>query len=261
MKMSFLGSIGHLMAGSGLEELLEVVYAGNTVCHMMSGKAVSRAVRGHMLVDAALNTMLLADAYNVPLPTKDTVEHPPVEMTPAADTEPDEEVPDTQETVTTDLSIASELYDQAMSSNMPMEGLCSADVLVRIQSALNNKKESMHMRTAQLWLQYMDMIDILRNFIKAERTGNWRLHLQCVQDMLPYFATSGHRLYAKSAYVYLQMMTALPETHPDVHKKFEEGFHVVRRSNRYWAGLSTDLIIEQVLMRSVKTHGGLTRGK
>ena len=35
----------------------------------------------------------------------------------------------------------------------------------------------------------------------------------------------------------------------------------MRRSNRYWAGLSTDLIIEQVLMRSVKTHGGLTRGK
>ena len=30
MQMSFLGSIGHLMAGSGLQELLEVVYAGNT---------------------------------------------------------------------------------------------------------------------------------------------------------------------------------------------------------------------------------------
>ena len=140
------------MAGCGLEELLEVVYAVNTVCHMMPGKAVSRAVRGHMLVDAALNTMLLADAYNVPLPIKDTVEQPPVEMTPAADTEPDEEVPDTQETVTTDLSIASELYDQVMSSNMPMEELCSAEVLERIQSALNNKKETMHMRTAQLWL-------------------------------------------------------------------------------------------------------------
>ena len=35
----------------------------------------------------------------------------------------------------------------------------------------------------------------------------------------------------------------------------------MRRSERYWAGLSTDLIIEQVLMRSVKTSGGLTRGK
>ena len=30
MQMSFLGSIGHLMAGSGLQELLEVVYAENT---------------------------------------------------------------------------------------------------------------------------------------------------------------------------------------------------------------------------------------
>ncbi len=33
---------------------------------------------------------------------------------------------------------------------------------------------------------------------------------------------------------------------------------MVRRSNHYWAGLSTDLIIEQVLMRSRKTSGGLT---
>ena len=29
--MGFLGSIGHLMAGSGLQELLETVYAGNSV--------------------------------------------------------------------------------------------------------------------------------------------------------------------------------------------------------------------------------------
>ena len=30
MQMSFLGSTGHLTAGSGLQELLEVVHAGNT---------------------------------------------------------------------------------------------------------------------------------------------------------------------------------------------------------------------------------------
>ena len=76
MEMSFLGSIGHLMAGSGLQELLEVVYASNTVSHMLTGKAVSRAVRGHILVDAALNTILVAHAYNVPVPTKETAEDP-----------------------------------------------------------------------------------------------------------------------------------------------------------------------------------------
>lgn len=31
--------------------------------------------------------------------------------------------------------------------------------------------------------------------------------------------------------------------------------------HRYWSGLSTDLVIEQVLKRSLKTSGGLTRGR
>ena len=47
----------------------------------------------------------------------------------------------------------------------------------------------------------------------------------------------------------------------NVHRDFVSGFHVVRRSDRLWAGLSTDLVIEQVLMRSLKTSGGQTRGR
>ncbi|KAG1663714.1 ERO1-like protein beta [Nymphon striatum] len=56
-------------------------------------------------------------------------------------------------------------------------------------------------------------------------------------------------------------MTKLPETFPEVHRHFSQGLHVVRRSDRLWAGLSADLVIEQVLMRSMKTSGGLTRGR
>ena len=43
--MSFLGAVGDMMSGSGLEELLELVYATNSVAHMMSGKAFARAIR------------------------------------------------------------------------------------------------------------------------------------------------------------------------------------------------------------------------
>lgn len=56
-------------------------------------------------------------------------------------------------------------------------------------------------------------------------------------------------------------MLSLKETNPDVYALFTEGFHVVRRSNRFWAGLSTDLVIEQALMRSIKSTGGMTRGR
>ena len=76
--------------------------------------------------------------------------------------------------------------------------------------------------------------------------------------MLPYLAASGHNHYTKSAWVYLQRMSQLEEQHPDIYQQFQEGLHVVRRSDRLWAGLSTDLLIEQVLMRSMKTSGGLT---
>ena len=47
--MSFMGSIGSMMKGSGLEEALGTVYGQNAVTHMISGKAVSRALRGHFL--------------------------------------------------------------------------------------------------------------------------------------------------------------------------------------------------------------------
>jgi len=53
--MSFLGSIGTIMAASGLDDALKSCFGPVTVKHMLTGKAESRAVRGHFLVDAALH--------------------------------------------------------------------------------------------------------------------------------------------------------------------------------------------------------------
>ncbi|GFR65223.1 hypothetical protein ElyMa_005525300 [Elysia marginata] len=66
-QMNYLGTIGHLMTGSGLRELLEVVYAPDGVVHMLSGKAVARAARGHLLVDSVLNALLASSAFGVDL--------------------------------------------------------------------------------------------------------------------------------------------------------------------------------------------------
>ena len=41
----------------------------------------------------------------------------------------------------------------------------------------------------------------------------------------------------------------------------KQGFHTIRRSNRFWCGLWSDMTIEQVLMRSMKCAGGLTHGR
>ena len=46
-----------------------------------------------------------------------------------------------------------------------------------------------------------------------------------------------------------------------VYTTFLDGNHIVRRSDRFWGGLSTDLIIKQVLMRSVKSVGGMSEAQ
>ena len=76
MEMSFLGSIDNLMTGSGLQEILQVVYASNTGNYVLYGKAVSRALRGHVRVDSALHSILLTNAYNVPLPLENDTNKP-----------------------------------------------------------------------------------------------------------------------------------------------------------------------------------------
>ena len=309
LQMSFLGSIGYLMAGSGLQEALELVFAPNAVIHMLSGKAYDRAVRGHLLVDAALNALLTADAFQRPwiLIHHDAKNEPEdsqghitevtddhntldgssdeemIETTGnrAADIEPDnlqtqafseaETVPDdnlshpafSEARVSTgddDLDVAASFLEKVLDGDiLPEKNVLES--LSRISTKLQKHKEHLSgCRTGRLWLQFLEMVAILRRSVKAERTGNFELQLQCVKDMLPCFAASGHNDYLKSARLYLQQLLELRVTHPDVFQRFMKGHYSIRRSNRYWAGLSSDLVIEQVLMRSLKTNGGLTRG-
>ena len=84
--------------------------------------------------------------------------------------------------------------------------------------------------TAKLWLQYIEYIETLKLFIRAERSGNWSLHLVAVTRMLNLFAATSHINYAKSARLYLQLMLELPKDFPWLHKMFiNQGFHAVRK--------------------------------
>lgn len=260
-QMSFLGCIGRLMSGSGLHELLEVVYAPNSVSHMLSGKAVSRSVRGHLLVDSALNILLTAKAYQTDITplideTKGVEESSEVSSSPensegqSCSKESKHEI-----LLHKDLQTLGTLMKEVLAGKINAQNLESNDVLQRLASQLRSEVDVMkENRTSALWIQYMTMIDILRSFIKAERTGNWWLHLQTLQKMLPYLAASGHNLYTKSVYTYLQKMTSLPTEKPDVYQHFMNGLHVIRRSDRFWAGLSTDLVIEQVRFNFTKKN-------
>ena len=62
--MSFLGSIGCVMEGSGLENALGTVYVPLTVVHMLTGMAYSRATRGHISGSSPLISRLLEEFWS-----------------------------------------------------------------------------------------------------------------------------------------------------------------------------------------------------
>ena len=225
MEMSFLSSIGHLMAGSGIKELFEIIYARKAVKQIMSGKAISRAVCAHLLLDAVLNGLLLYTLVDVPLPCAAGVE------------QDDAESPDKTPCTNSDLIAADSLYDELIAMTKDADEVTNDKAIARIHAIGYGHMDILAKEpTAILWIQYLDMIRILRNFFTAERLGNWYLHLEAVS------------LYTKSASIYLSSMANLPNDHPLVHQHFVEGLHVARRSDHAWAGLSTDVMIKQVLI-------------
>ena len=57
--LNLQGAIGTLKGVSGINEILGTVYGENAVLHILSGKAVQRALRGHLLIDQCLTQQVL----------------------------------------------------------------------------------------------------------------------------------------------------------------------------------------------------------
>ncbi|KAJ8049891.1 hypothetical protein HOLleu_02834 [Holothuria leucospilota] len=202
--MSYLGSIGHIMEGSGLKETLELVYAGNAVEHIFFRR---------------------------------------------------EDFQDTSD----DLREALKCCDAFLAEEMTDGMVCQQDVFDRIKEKMRAEKERLsEFPTGNLWVQYMGMVDLQKTFLGSQRTGDFQLYLRCLQDMDPYLEAYGHNHYVKSVQIHLQDMLELIETNPDVYNRFSSGLFVIRRSDRFWAELPSDLVIEQALMRTIKTTGGAT---
>ena len=141
----------------------------------MSGKAMSTAVRAHHLLDAVLNGLLLSKSMDVPLPCAAGVERNDAESS-----------PDKTPCTNSDMKAAESLYDELMVMTKDAEEVVNGEAIARIQANRDGHVETLAKDpTASLWIHYLDMIRILRKFIRAERLGNWYLHIEAVSEMLP----------------------------------------------------------------------------
>ncbi|KAF4531641.1 hypothetical protein B566_EDAN006572 [Ephemera danica] len=230
--MSFLGAIGYIMAGSGIEELFSTVYATNSVPHILTGKNFSRSIRAHLLASEAL----IATIFN-----------------------------ESEHSLQSDLDEAKEIVEHLMENKILSSDAIQTPCILKLSEFVRNKLSDMSQkkRTSKLWSQYLHMVTLIRLFIRAERTGDWKLHMYCVRKMLPFLAAAGHLNYTKCAYLYYQSMQGLQSkmSESDYEKFVNSGYFTIRRTEIPWSGVWSDMIIEQSLMRSIKSVGGISHGR
>lgn len=224
MMLSFLGCIGNIMAGSGLKEALSTVYADKTCDQILSGHNYSRAVRAHSLVQLALSKIIFEELKS------------------------DEKFAAFQEG----------FKDSSLFYSFNYTEIRDNETFKNLIDFFENKLLEIEERgkTCKLWITYFRMVSLLKDFIAAERMGDWELHLRAVELMIPFFHAARHFPYAKCSEIYLQKMRTLPqELSQEDFEAYKEN-HSARRSDKYFTKISTDQTIEQTLMKSMKIEGG-----
>ena len=91
-------------------------------------------------------------------------------------------------------------------------------------------------------------------FVKAEREGDFTLHLLCCKMMMPYFFAAKHVNYARYGICYINTMEKLP---PEVLNQFMKGEHVMRHQEGIWNAIWSDMIIETSYMKIGKGPAGV----
>ena len=101
------------------------------------------------------------------------------------------------------------------------------------------------------------MVNIVFQFIKAERTADLDLHLTAVGAMLLHFLATDRQNYARWLPIYLADMNSLAAAHSRVYEEFMSGSHAVSRSSQPFVQVWTDMALGQSINADSKGKGGI----
>lgn len=212
------------------------VYAPTTVDLMLQGKQFHRAVRGITLAFEALTQQLLTAFFEW--------------------LEEKKRMPD----------IWSQLAEALTAMGAPTTSMLpqAADAMKEVEELvgsifiplLNEFREqgSAQSPTFRYWIMFLEAAQLLLLNIRAEREGDWQLHLHSFTKMIPYYFATNRPNYARWSCVYILDMIQLPD---DVKDAFEAGQFAIYRSNNQFNGIWSDMAVESTVIRDAKSASGV----
>ena len=133
--------------------------------------------------------------------------------------------------------------------------IIALELLRELVSNNTNHKEMTHALNeladssllAEHWIKnFIYPVFLMMKYIRAEREGEFGLHLYCCNEMIPYFFATGHWNYACDGIVYLRSMEKMPSK---LLQKFINGEHVIRLKDGLFNGIWSDMAIETTYMK------------
>lgn len=109
----------------------------------------------------------------------------------------------------------------------------------------------------QYWSIFLEMIDMLKQLIIADREGNWQLHVNTVESLMRVCREWDCVNYLRYGSWYLEKVKVLEWEHPELYSKFMGKHFVVKDKPGSFNAVSADMKLEQTIQRSQKSSKGI----
>ena len=108
---------------------------------------------------------------------------------------------------------------------------------------------------ASYWFTVIQLEILLFMLVRSVREANFDLLLRRLQDIIPWLFAMDLVHYSRWMSVFIHDLRRLPDTHPDVFQRFQEGQFTIKKSARVFSNMAKDQAHEQN-NKLVKIDGG-----
>lgn len=107
------------------------------------------------------------------------------------------------------------------------------------------------------WNNVLIMVNLMNDLIRADRSGNWSLHVETVQKVLPIFNVMDRVNYTRWGSIYVEDILTLDKNSPEIYLQFLNSRFTVQQSDILFTSVSPDQALEQTINRTSKSKAGV----
>ena len=238
---TYLAVIGRRFGDAGITDVAieSEVIAEGSMTGVLTGKHYNRAVRFHKLLYESMMRMIW-EKFVVWVEERLTVEHKYLQ------------------------EIAENLAELDSENNAGIfKRLLDGKKFERIFDLFQVYYEKLRKTNgamSEFWISYTTMVSILLDIIRASREGNFDLHLQSIEEIIPWCFAYDRTNYARYLPWYIQSMLELKESNPSAWEYLQNGgFSTQMSDNNTFGRVPIDQVIEETANKDTQTPGG-TKG-